>query len=231
MYSNYGNYNYNDFGVNSPTVTPAGMEQFLAGFLGVILIVCLIFCVCFVLQMVGTYKLLKKSGKSPVGAFIPIVGTYELLEATGMNLWWLVIISYASILCVVPILGIIAFVAVIIYYFIIYNSGLAKTFGRDSIGFKIGLFFLHPIFIFLLGISKEEYNGPKPEYELLFNKKPVGNVTNMSSNNVATNVPSNNNGSINPTSTSVNNNTFESNSSSADSNTVDSNDNNSTPNV
>ena len=120
-----------------------------------------------VIYIIGMYKLLKKCGKSPVGAFIPFIGQYELMQASGVNVWWLVIFAYSGIVLLVPVLGVLAYIAMAIYYAILYSKSLAQSFGKDSIGFVIGLVLLHPIFVCVLGFGKSVYVGAKPMNDII----------------------------------------------------------------
>ena len=48
---------------------------------------------------------------------------------------------------------------------------MAKSYGKDSTGFIVGLVLLHPIFVFILGIGQDKYVGCKPAKDFLFNKE------------------------------------------------------------
>lgn len=152
-------------------------EQFgaIAAVMGVFLvIIVLIILALAILQIIGMYKLLKKGGEHPAGAFVPLVGEYQMMRLTGMNPWWLVIIAYISILNIVPLLGSLCVLVAAIYFFVIFNIGIAKSYGKDSTGFIVGLVLLHPIFIFILGIKEDtKYVGVKPSKDILFNKEGV----------------------------------------------------------
>ncbi len=165
------NYNFNFDGFNTGSFG-SEFATLAAGFLVVFAIFGIIALALLVLQIIGMYKLLKKGGKHPVGAFVPMVGQFQLMELTGMNPWWLLIMMCIGILNIVPIIGFLCCLAALIYFLIIYCSGIAKSFGKDSTGFIVGLVLLHPIFIFILGINKDtNYVGKKPAKDILFNKE------------------------------------------------------------
>ena len=146
-----------------------GLAEVLAALAGVMFLVSIIAIALAVLYIIGMYKLLQRGDKHPVGAFISPVGNFEMMEIIGMNPWWLLVLPCAAIINVIPILGGLCYLAFLIYFIIIYNMGLAKSFGKDSTGFIIGLVLLHPIFIFILGIGDNKYVGPKPAKDFLFN--------------------------------------------------------------
>ena len=51
-------------------------------------------------------------------------------------------------------------VLIVAIFNIISLNKLAKAFGH-GVGFTIGLFFLNPIFMLILGFSGDEYIGPQ----------------------------------------------------------------------
>ena len=160
---NYGGFDFNSFG--------SGFAALAAGVVVLLVLVAIIGLVLGILQIIGTYKLLMRGNKHPVGAFVPMVGQFQLMELTGMNPWWLLIMMCVGIVNVVPVLGFLCFIAAIIYFMIVYCTGIARSYGKDSTGFIVGLVLLHPIFIFILGIGQNDYVGIKPAKDILFNKE------------------------------------------------------------
>jgi hypothetical protein len=116
------------------TSTDTGGTFFLFGFvlLGYILY-------CFPLALV-----FKKAGQTPWTAFIPIVNLYVLCKTVGRPGWWV-------ILYFIPIVGLI--IAIIVYY------DLARSFDHGG-GFTVGLVLLTWIFLFILALNKDTYQGP-----------------------------------------------------------------------
>ena len=158
------NYNFGDFDTSA-------FVELGAAIVAVLVIVGIIALVCVVLYIIGMYKLLKKGNKHPVGAFIAPVGTFQMMELTGLNQWWLLIVAGLTVISSIPVLGLVG-IAGLIYFGIIYCTGIAKSFGKeDNTGFIVGLVLLHPIFVFILGISDCNYVGPKPVKDFLFNKE------------------------------------------------------------
>ena len=160
-------YNYYNYG----GMDPNGLAAFGAAAFAVVILFAIIGLALAVLYIIGMYKLLKKGEKHPVGAFIAPIGTFQMMELTGMNPWWLLIVALCAIVGAIPLIGWLFMLAVVIYFMIIYCSGIAKSYGKDSTGFIVGLVLLHPIFIFILGIGDSKYVGPKPEKDIIFNKE------------------------------------------------------------
>ena len=165
------NYNYN-YDYNFGGMDPDWLSAFGAAAMAVLLVIAIIGIALAVLYIIGMYKLLKKGNKHPVGAFISPVGTFQLMELSGMNPWWMLIAVGLAAFSAIPLLGLVG-VAGLIYMAIIYSSGVAKSFGKEGAGFVVGLVLLHPIFIFILGIGKDEYVGKRPAKDFLFNKEGV----------------------------------------------------------
>jgi Na+/melibiose symporter-like transporter len=93
------------------------------------------------ITLIAMWMMFKKAGEPGWAAIIPFYNMYILFKiATGKGtkfLWLLV-----------PVAGM-----------IILASSLSDVFGKSK-GFKIGLFFLTPIFIWILGFGKATYNKP-----------------------------------------------------------------------
>jgi hypothetical protein len=108
---------------------------------GAILFIYLAF---FVLVVVGMWKVFTKAGEEGWKAIIPFYNVYVLLKIVGRPAWWL-------------ILFLIPFVNFIVW--IIVANDVSKSFGK-GVGFTIGLVFLSPIFILILGFGDARYVGP-----------------------------------------------------------------------
>lgn len=97
-----------------------------------------------VLVIVGLWKVFEKAGQPGWAAIIPIYNIYILLKIVGRPWWWI-------ILFIIPIVSLI--ITIIVYI------DVAKSFGK-SVLFGIGLIFLAPIFICILGFGDSKYIGP-----------------------------------------------------------------------
>ena len=104
-----------------------------------------IYVAFLVLLLVSMWKIYTKAGKPGWVILIPIYNIIVLLEIVGKPWWWLLLIAF------VP-------VANVIFLVWTYNM-LSLSFGKTS-GFTVGLIFLAPIFIPILGLGKAEYKGP-----------------------------------------------------------------------
>ena len=96
-----------------------------------------------VLVIAGMWKVFTKAGKPGWAAIIPIYNTIVLLQIAGKPVWWF-------LLFFIPIVNIVIAVMVMI--------AIAKAFGKGT-GFALGLLFLSPIFIPILGFSDAQYTG------------------------------------------------------------------------
>lgn len=104
----------------------------------------LVWLVIMVVFIAAWWKVFTKAGEPGWAALIPIYNAYVFLKIVGRPGWWL-------LLYLVPLVNVI--IAVIV------QVDLARSFGR-GIGFALGLIFLSPIFILILGFSEIRYEGP-----------------------------------------------------------------------
>lgn len=107
-------------------------------------VVVIIYLAIIVLMIAGMWKIFVKAGKPGWAAIVPIYNIIVLLEVVGKPTWWI-------ILYLIPIVNYV----VIIWVF----NLLSKSFGKD-VGFTLGIIFLMPIFIPILGLGSAEYQGP-----------------------------------------------------------------------
>ncbi len=97
-----------------------------------------------VLGIIAMWNIFTKAGYSGIRSIIPILNTYTMFKIVYGNGW-------KFLLLLVPILGEILA--------IVYLVRLGQVFGK-GVGFILGLIFLAPIFIILLGFGKDQYQGP-----------------------------------------------------------------------
>lgn len=90
------------------------------------------------------WKLFAKAGLPGWGSLIPIYNTYLLLKLVGRPGWWLLLLFVPFVNLVVAIIALL---------------DLAKAFGKST-AFGVGLIFLAPIFIMILGFGDARYVGP-----------------------------------------------------------------------
>jgi hypothetical protein len=96
-----------------------------------------------ILVIAGLFKIFIKAGKPGWPAFIPIYNIIVLLQVIGRPLWWVIATFIPFINIVVGI---------------IIGIDLAKSFGKGPV-FGIGITFLSPIFLPILGFSDAQYLG------------------------------------------------------------------------
>ena len=172
---------YNGYGYES------GLVAAVFAILGIILVIGLI---VYVLQVIGMWKVFKKSGEEGWKAIIPIYNTYTMCKITGVNPWWVLIVVVASGLTgalgesdlqsVVSLLSSI----ISIYFSVLLYVSLARAFGKSD-GFAVGLVLLNPIFLLILGCGSSQFIEKKPMHDILFdninknkdtqNSNPVNN--------------------------------------------------------
>ena len=97
-----------------------------------------------VLGIIAMWNIFTKAGEAGWKSLIPILNTYTMFKIVYGNGW-------KFLLLLVTILGEILA--------IVYLVRLGQVFGK-GVGFILGLIFLAPIFIILLGFGKDQYQGP-----------------------------------------------------------------------
>lgn len=97
-----------------------------------------------VLGIIAMWNIFTKAGEAGWKRLIPILNTYTMFKIVYGNGW-------KFLLLLVTILGEILA--------IVYLVRLGQVFGK-GVGFILGLIFLAPIFIILLGFGKDQYQGP-----------------------------------------------------------------------
>ena len=131
--------------------------------------------ICWFIQAVGKFLVFKKAGKTPWHAFIPVLSDWDQLDLawSRMIAWtWigLLVISCLFLSGVVnavfhikPYIHdslTIAFVASLAVLMIVNCYQLAKAFGKKFF-FALGLFFVYPVFMVILGLDDSKYLGPQ----------------------------------------------------------------------
>ena len=115
----------------------------ILGVFGAIMgVIWLIVMIINIVTIVAMWKVMKKAGKPGWVSLIPFYNTYMLFDmvypGNGIRFLFLLIPFYN------------------IYVLIKYQIDLAKAFGQSSV-FAVGLIFLGPIFMAILGFGSSEY--------------------------------------------------------------------------
>jgi hypothetical protein len=103
----------------------------------------LVYLAVVVLMIAALWKIYAKANQPGWAAIIPIYNVVVLLNIVGRPVWWI-------ILFFVPLVNFIVMIMIAI--------DLAKSFGKGT-GFGLGLAFLSPIFIPMLGFGSAQYTG------------------------------------------------------------------------
>jgi uncharacterized membrane protein YhaH (DUF805 family) len=107
-------------------------------------ILLLIYLALVVFEIAAFWKVFVKAGQPGWAAIIPIYNYYIMLKILGRPGWWL-------LLFLIPLVNFIMWIVVAL--------DIAKSFGKTS-GFAVGLIFLYPIFIPIIGFGAATYRGP-----------------------------------------------------------------------
>lgn len=126
--------------------------------------------ICYILSIIGQWKIFKKAGKSGFAALIPIYNIYTLCQVVGVNPWWIVITFIAGVTeAFIPALSIFT-TLVTVYFGVLIAVSTARSFGKSD-GYAVGIYFFGFIFYLILGFGSSEYLGPKPMNDILFKDK------------------------------------------------------------
>lgn len=125
----------------------------------VLLAILIVLLAIIVVGIVGGWFVYKKAGREGWAAIIPIYTTYILYEITwGNGILGLIYVALAVIGALGwPIISLLCTLMVVaLNIFTFYK--LAKAFG-EGIPFTVGLVLLSPIFMLILGLSANKYQG------------------------------------------------------------------------
>lgn len=100
-----------------------------------------------ILMIIAMWKIFTKAGEAGWKAIIPIYSTYILFKIIYGSGW-------RFLLMLIPIVGIVIS--------IMMDIDLARSFKKGT-GFAIGLIFLYPIFLMILGFGDATYAGTKTQ--------------------------------------------------------------------
>ena len=156
-------------------------------------IIIIIALVLAVLVLIANYKIMQKMGHDGYKGLIPMVNVYLMMEKIGVSAKWLVLLTFGSIICAIPLIGFVVWAVVIVYFSILFSMSLAKAFGKST-GFGVGLLLLNPIFMCILGFGNSEFVGADPMHDAIFGTKepssplatPIGSSENKENNTVET---------------------------------------------
>ncbi len=140
-------------------INPATVKA-ISSFLETYLVVLSIFVIVWwILQIIAVWKIFKKAGEKGWKSIIPIYNQVMLFKISGISPWFVLALIILYVLTVVPN-TIVHFIIMILSMIIqIYQyCMLAKSFGKGT-AFTLGLIFLNPIFLMILGFGSSKYVG------------------------------------------------------------------------
>ena len=129
---------------------------------GALIFVILLVIAVVVFQIIVMVKVYKKAGKAGWEAIVPYYSSWVLCEIASVK-WWFFLIANAASIC--GILGLIALeplagLASLAGSFAI-NYNIAIKFGKDPVGYGIGLTLLPVIFYAILAFGDAEFKDVK----------------------------------------------------------------------
>lgn len=133
----------------------------------------------YIVEVIACWKIFPKAGEESWKSLIPIYNNYLLFKIAGMKswFWWMLGIAFVSGLIVSAagfepnairtnsFVGLNLFGAIVYLVtgvieaaiMILYCVRLSKAFRHDA-GFALGLIFLTPIFLLILGFGSSKYD-------------------------------------------------------------------------
>ena len=130
---------------NDPNFQPdpamTQMSESLEIFGGTLLIV---YLAILIITAIGFWKMFTKAGIPGIFALIPIVNQFFIPQVGGKPAWW-------AILYFIPLVQII--------FIVLTYMAIAERFGR-GVGTVLGLLFLTPIFVCILGFGSAQWSPP-----------------------------------------------------------------------
>lgn len=135
----------------------------MTGMMGSLLLVAGIW---YVIQVIALWKVFTKAGEAGWKSLIPFYNGYIQYKISwNTQIFWigLVCIIAGTLLNnmdgVISIVGYVMGLAATVISLIAYHK-LSLAFGH-GVGFTLGLIFLNPIFILILGYGSSQYQGPQ----------------------------------------------------------------------
>lgn len=148
-----------------------------------ILFFLLIVFVLSLLFIIARWIIFRKAGLEGWESIIPFYSSWSLVKISGIS-WWFFLIINAPFFTLIISLGLLTpfagFAALIGSYFVYYN--LALKFGKEPIGYGLGLTFLPIIFYPILAFGKSTYKDIKVSSYGPINENKIN--SNLSNNNI-----------------------------------------------
>lgn len=119
------------------------MATGLATFAGIMMVIWIVAMIISVVLIIAEWKMFKKAGRPGWAALIPFYNMYTIFDIVYGNGW-------KFLLMLIPLFN--------IYVMIKLYIDLAYVYGQST-AFGIGLLFLSPIFMCILGFGSAQYVG------------------------------------------------------------------------
>lgn len=141
-------------------------NQILALILGSLGLIVVIGIIYYILMIIAQWKIFTKAGEKGWKSIIPFLNGYVLYKIAWkpMMFWITLALSVVLSICsaiqdstVAMVISFIVSIAVLVIGIIQYSK-LSKAFGH-GVGFTLGLLFLNPIFMLILGLGSSQYVG------------------------------------------------------------------------
>ena len=133
---------------------------FIAIFGGFLILFILIAVAILSVQIIATWKVFKKAGKNGWEAIVPFYSNWVLCEITEVK-WWFFLIMLSPTICSMLGLAIFAPLALLCSLAANFaaNYNLALKFGKDPVGYGIGLTLLPIIFYPILAFGNASFDN------------------------------------------------------------------------
>ena len=162
-----------DLLLTTPTVSnPDALETLVKAILAAGIAAYVMCIVWYVLQVIANWRIFTKAGEKGWKSIIPVYNTYITYKIAWKPVFfWIFLIATAVAgVCsalmpadasgAAPVLTVLIYVALVVgvVMHVVCSHKLSKAFGH-GIGFTLGLIFLNPIFLLILGLGGSQYQG------------------------------------------------------------------------
>ena len=142
-------------------------ESVLALLLGAGIVVVFIGLIWYILQVVAYWKIFNKAGIPGWHSIIPILNIWDHYKLCWNGIFGILLLALLAVggalsgseNSILQVLGTVMSLGATAIT-VVGSYKLSKSFGH-GIGFTVGLIFLEPIFMLILGFSHDRYFGPQ----------------------------------------------------------------------
>lgn len=123
--------------------------------------------VWYVLVIIAYWKVFSKAGEAGWKSLIPIYNVYIEFKLAwkNPNMFWVYLVCMIASAVLGQVSGFVAILGSVagivdLVITVLLNLKMSKAFGHGT-GFAVGLLFLTPIFLMILGFGSSQYLGPQ----------------------------------------------------------------------